>query len=450
VARPLSAASLHNALVALGAAPPRARYCVALSGGADSTALLACLVDLHRQEPLLGLRAIHVNHHLHPDSAAWADQCSVMARSLDVPLLILDAHVQRGRRESPEAAARDARYGLLSENLAAGEFLLTAHHAEDQLETFLLQLARGAGVPGLASMPRRSPCGRGVQLRPLLDVGRAALQAYASAKGLTWIEDPSNADVRFDRNFLRHRVIPVLQERWPSLATSVVRSAEHLASAQLLLDEVASADYSVAEEGQRLRVSVLRGLEPARQRSLLRYWIRLCGAPMPASATLEEVAEQMLVARADAVPEVTWGEHAIRRYRDRLYLERQLPAAPAESLLWPWRATPELALPAGLGTLRARVAERDVATFRLLPDPLQVRWRSGGEKLRVAANRPHRELRALLQEWDIVPWMRSRIPLLYAGDVLVAVGDLAIAAEFRAAADQPGTLIEWLDHPALD
>lgn len=450
MARAFSAASLRTALAALGATPPNARYCVALSGGGDSSALLRLLVDLHRQESLLGLRAIHVNHHLQPDSGVWAEQCSVLARQLDVPLLILDAHVQRRRGESPEAAARDARYRLLGEHLVSGEFLLTAHHSEDQLETFLLQLARGAGVPGLASMPRRSPCGKGIHLRPLLDVTRAELRASLADAGLAWIEDPSNDDVRFDRNFLRHRVIPVLQQRWPSLATSVVRSAEHLASAQGLLDEVASADYAVAEEGQRLRVPVLRGLEPARQRNLLRYWIRLRGASMPPSATLEEIAQQMLAARVDAAPEVTWGEHAIRRYRDRLYLESHLPAAPSESLPWPWLTTPELTLPAGLGTLRARVAERDVATFRMLPDPLRVSWRSGGEKLRVAANRRHRDLRALLQEWDIVPWMRSRIPLIYAGDVLVAVGDLAIAAEFRAAADQPGTLIEWLDHPALD
>jgi len=450
VAKGFSAATLHAALVSLGAPSPIARYCVALSGGADSSALLKCLVDLHQQRPLLGLRAVHVNHHLQPAAAAWAQHCAAFARQLNVPLLVLDAQVHVARGESPEAAARDARYRLLAENLAVDEFLLTAHHAEDQLETLLLQLARGGGVPGLASMPRRAPCGPGIHLRPLLDFSREELRAYLAAAGQGWIEDPSNVDLRFDRNFMRHQVLPLLLGRWPALAASAVRSADHLASAQLLLDELAREDHVLAAAGHRLQVAALRGLEPARLRNLLRFWIRQHGVSMPASTVLEQVAQQMLEARADSVPEVTWGQHVIRRYRDRLYLDRQLPQPPSEMLSWTWRTEPELVLPGGLGKLLASVAERNVATFRMLPDRLRVSWRSGGEKLQVAANRPRRELRALLQEWDVVPWMRGRIPLLYADEALVAVGDLAIAAEFRAAPDQPGTLIEWLDHPALD
>jgi tRNA(Ile)-lysidine synthase len=450
VGRAFGAATLRAALESLGAAAPDARYCVALSGGADSTALLNCLVELRRQEPAFALRAIHVNHHLQSAAGSWAEHCAALGRQLSVPLMVLDAQVRQAPGESPEAAARDARYGLLAEHLSPGEFLLTAHHAEDQLETFLLQLARGAGVAGLASMPRHAPLGQGIHLRPLLEFSRDALRAYLTAVGLGWIDDPSNAELRFDRNYLRQRVLPILLQRWPSLAASSVRSAEHLASAQRVLDEVAKADYAPAAEGRRLQAAVLRGLEPARLHNALRYWIRQQAATLPPSATLEEIAEQMLGARDDAIPQVTWGDYAVRRYRDRLYLDRRLPAAPSETLLWRWRAEPELTLPAGLGTLRARAAGRKTATFRRLPEELRVNWRSGGERLRVAVNRPHRELRALLQEWDILPWMRAYIPLLYAADTLVAVGDLAIAAEFRAAPDEPGTLIEWLDHPALD
>ncbi len=444
-----SAAALQAALAALDV-PAGSRYCVALSGGADSTALLKGMVDLREQQAGFGLRAIHINHHLQPHADAWAKHCAALGRRLVVPCQLLDAPVEAVRGESLEAAAREARYGLLAASLASGEFLLTAHQAEDQLETILLQLARGAGVAGLAGMPRRSVCGPGIHLRPLLDFGREELRTFVAAAGLDWIEDPSNEDPRFDRNFVRQQVLPLLLQRWPALAASAVRSAGHLASAQALLDELAQADCAGAAEGDRLRVPSLRALESARVRNLLRFWIRRHGVPLPASATLAQIEQQMLAARADAIPEVAWGNHVMRRYRDRLYLGARLPPPPGETLSWPWRAQPELSLPAGLGRLRARAAELGVAGLAGLPDTLRVSWRAGGESLRLATNRPRRELRTLMQEWDIVPWMRGRIPLLSAGQTLAAVGDLWVAAEFRAAADQPGVRIEWLEHPALD
>ena len=445
-----SAATLHAALASLGAEPEVARYCVAFSGGADSTALLNCLTELRAQHSGLELRATHVNHHLQPHADQWAEHCAGLARQLGVPFLLLDARVQTARGESLEAAARDARYHLLAEGLAPAEFLLTAHHSEDQLETLLLQLARGAGVAGLAGMPRRAPCGRGEHLRPLLDFSRNELQRYAAAAGLRWIEDPTNENQRFDRNFVRHRILPVLQERWPSLAASAVRSADHLASAHALLDDLARADHAVAAQGDRLSVPALRALEPARVRNLLRFWIRLRDSPLPSSAVLEQIQAQMLALRPDSTPEVRWGDQVIQRYRDRLYLNARLPAEPTGEASWRWRAESEFALPAGSGQLRARFDDCGGARLAGIPDQLRVRWRSGGETLRLAANRPHRELRSLMQEWGIVPWMRGRIPLLYAGEALVAVGDLWLAAEFRAGEGQQGILIEWLDHPALD
>ncbi len=445
-----SAATLHAALVSLGSDPAAARYCVAFSGGVDSAALLKCVSDLREQHSGLELRAVHINHHLQPDADLWSEHCTRLARQLGVPFMRLDARVQTARGESLEAAAREVRYRLLAEELAPGECLLTAHHAEDQLETLLLQLARGAGVAGLAGMPRRAPCGRGLHLRPLLDFRREELRHYLVAARLTWVSDPSNEDQRFDRNFLRHRILPVLEERWPSFPASAVRSADHLATAHALLDDLARADHAVAAEGDRLRVPALRALEPARIGNLLRFWIRLRGAALPSSAILEQIEAQMLALRADSTPQVQWGEQVMRRYRDRLYLTAQLAAEPAGEASWRWRVEPEFALPAGSGRLRARLDERLCARLVGIPDQLQVRWRSGGETLRLAANRPHRELRSLMQEWGIVPWMRGRIPLLYAGEVLAAVGDLWVAAEFRAAEDQPGMLIEWLDRPALD
>ncbi len=410
-----SAATLHAALVSLGSDPAAARYCVAFSGGADSTALLKCVADLHEQHAGLELRAVHINHHLQADADLWGEHCKRLASQLTVPFVLLDARVQATRGESLEAAAREVRYRLLAEALAPGECLLTAHHAEDQLETLLLQLARGAGVAGLAGMPRRAPCGRGEHLRPLLDFRRQQLRSYLAAARLTWVADPSNENQRYDRNFVRQRVLPVLGERWPSFPESAVRSADHLASAHALLDDLARADHAVAAEGDRLRVPALRALQPARLRNLLRFWIRLREGSLPSSAVLQQIEAQMLMLRADSTPQVQWGEQVIRRYRDRLYLTAQLQAEPAGESSWRWRAEPELALPAGSGRLRARFEPRRGARLAGIPDQLRVRWRSGGETLRLAANRPHRELRSLMQEWGIVPWMRGRIPLAVRG-----------------------------------
>jgi len=444
----LSTATLHAALASLGA-PAGAKCCVGFSGGADSTALLKCLQELREELGGFELRAIHVNHHLHPRAETWAEHCAGLARQLAVPLLLLDARIEAVRGESLEAAAREARYRLFAEALTPAEFLLTAHHAEDQLETLLLQLARGAGVAGLAGMSRRTPCGPGEHLRPLLDFNREALQRYLAKSGLTWIKDPSNEDHRFDRNFMRHEVLPILRQRWPSLPASAVRSADHLASAQSILDELARADHFAAAEGTRLSVPMLRRLAPERMRNLLRYWIRLRNAPLPSSAILGEVVSQMLALTADTTPEVRWSGHVARRYRDRLYLSTGLSDEPGEGAWWDWKTQPEILLPAGSGRLRAREVTHANAVLTAIPDKLRVGWRAGGETLRLATNRPHRELRSLMQERGIVPWMRGRIPLLFAADELVAVGDLWIAAEFRASAEESGILLEWLDHPEL-
>jgi tRNA(Ile)-lysidine synthase len=313
----------------------------------------------------------------------------------------------------------------------------------------LLQLARGAGVAGLAGMPRRAPCGLGEQLRPLLDFDREALLRYLAHSGPDWIDDPSNEDQRFHRNFLRHKVLPILRQRWPSLAVSAVRSADHLAGAQSILDDLAQADHFAAAEGTRLSLPRLRRLEAERMRNLLRYWIRRRGAPLPSNAIIDQIVSQMLAMTVDTTPEVRWGGYVARRYRDRLYLSAGLEEAPREGAWWDWKVQPEMVLPAGLGRLRVREVAHANVSLTAITGKLRVGWRTGGETVRLATNRPHHELRSLMQEWGIVPWMRGRIPLLFVADALLGVGDLWIAAEFRAPREEPGILLEWLDHPEL-
>ena len=424
------------------------RCCVAFSGGVDSTALLHALCE-SRGDLGLTLRAVHVNHHLQPQADEWAAHCRKIAALLAMPLDVLEVNVSPTRGESVEAAARTARYSAIAARLGRGEHLITAHHREDQLETVLLRLVRGAGVAGLGGMPETAPFGTGMLLRPLLGVERAALVAYCEAAQLTWIDDLSNADLRFDRNFLRARVIPALRERWPAVAECVARSGSHLAEARWLLDERAQEDLALARDGAGLRIPVLRGLAPARARNLLRFWIESAHQPVPSTAVLDQVMAQMLGARRDAMPLVVAGERELRRYRDVLYLCEPLPPTPPEDLTWPWREQRELELPSGLGRLRMRETRENEAALNLPAGPLRIAWQGSGLKLQVAPRGSRRTLRNLYQERGIVPWMRPLLPLVFAGDSLVAVGDLWIDARFRRPEGESGTTLDWLDAPPL-
>jgi tRNA(Ile)-lysidine synthase len=424
------------------------RCCVAFSGGADSTALLHALSQV-RERLGIALRAVHVNHHLQPQADDWAAHCRGVAARFMVPLQVLDVSIRAARGESVEAAARHARYGAIAAALEPAEHLITAHHREDQLETILLRLMRGAGVTGLAGMPETAAFAQGLLLRPLLGVERAALVAYCQAAQLTWIEDLSNADTRFDRNFLRERVIPALRERWPAVAECVARSGGHLTEARALLDERAREDLARARDGEALRISALRALSPARARNLLRFWIESAHQPAPSSAVLDQVMVQMLDARSDAMPLVVAGERQLRRYRDVLYLCRPPPPRPPHPLTWAWREQPELELPGGLGRLRLRAAEAGEAAIGVPAGPLSVRWGGAARKLQLTAKGARKTLRNLFQEHGVVPWMRPSLPLIFAGDDLVAVADLWIDVRSHPPPGEGRMAIEWLDHPQL-
>ena len=422
---------------------PDVALCVALSGGVDSTALLAAMAQMRAG---VRLRAIHVNHGLHPNAPRWGTHCRRLARRLGVPLKVVAVSVARERGSSLEEAARVARYRCFAEQLCAGEVLLTAHTQDDQLETVLLQLFRGCGLPGLAAMPGVAPLGSGTLARPLLACSRAQLEAWARARELTWIEDDTNADERFDRNYLRRCVLPAVRQRWPGVGAAVARSARHAAEAQRLLSALALADLERASDGGSLSVKALRLLSADRRRNVLRLWIASGGHTLPDARRLQEISGPLIEARADAHPRVEWTSERtteagnarriiVMRHADLLSVATHEPVldspAPAGQLDWDWRESASCALPDG-GALELMPERHGPVDLDALPSRLAVRWRRGGEKLRVRRGGPRRALKSLLQEAHVPLAERARLPLVMAAGALIAAADLWIDQSVRA------------------
>lgn len=426
------------------------KLCVAFSGGLDSTILLHALAIALRDEPQYQLRAIHIDHQLHEHSPEWQRHCAQFALAAGVPFLHERVNVAIESDEGVEASARAVRYETLRNLLEPGEALLTAHHADDQLETVLLALLRSAGVNGLSAMPACQPLGRGWHLRPLLEFTRAELEEWGRAEQLTWITDPSNDNRHFNRNYLRHEVIPGLRRRWPGLAHSAVRSAGHLAEAAGLLDALAASDLADAAAGPCLRVDALTSLEEPRRRNLLRYWLRTRGARPPSTRKLLALEHDMLAAQEDRLPCVDWDGFEVRRYRGLLYGGPQLlwHDTPEFSLQWDWGTV--LELPDDLGSLHAQTGLGAGLARSKLPRHLQVSFRHGGEELRPAGQLHHRKLKKLLQDADVLPWWRNHLPLIHVSGELAAVGDLWTAEAFAAREDEPGVRVVWEGKPRIE
>ncbi len=411
---------------------PALPLCVAFSGGLDSTVLLTALSAL--PEVRTRLRALHVDHGLQANSAAWAAHCRTAAQALEVPLEVLTVRARRPRGASLEALARGWRYALLERHLKPAEVLLTAHHADDQLETVVLQLLRGAGLPGIAAMPAVAPFAQGRIVRPLLDIERSEIEAWGRARGLNWIEDDSNADEQRDRNYLRRRVVPLVRERWPAATRAIARTARHAAEGQGLLDQLARADVERAADGAALRVTRLRALDLARRCNALRYWIAHSSHPLPDTRRLHELAGAMLMARADCNPRVSWNGVSVQRHADRLTLSPAAAPVALEPLEWPLLAMPSLELPAGIGRLELAAAPLGPIDLSAMPPALTVRLRRGGERLRPLPQGPMRSLKGLLQAARVPLTERARLPLLFDGERLIAAGDLWLDAAVQAGA----------------
>jgi len=417
---------------------PDASLKIAFSGGLDSYVLLHALCAL--RDPLrTGITAVHIDHGLQKNSAEWAHHCVHLCAGLGVSCLVERVEVCKIHEEGLEAAARRARYARLARHVGAGEVMLTAHHVDDQAETVLLQLLRGAGVHGLAAMPVMTEFSAGHLARPLLEFTRRELEAYANAHGLRWIEDISNQDTRLARNFLRHRIFPVVEERWPGAAHQLARSARHAAEAAGLLDEMAATDIVSCRvgTGTALSVTALRRLPPPRRRNLIRYWLRAQGIQAPSTMHLDQIMVLTENEPRSRHGLIRWPGTDVHRFRD------ELVAFPARgpldnALCLSWDPSVSLEIPgSGLRLRSEPVVGTGLSRERIGRARLTVRLRQGGETCQLAGRRHHHKLKKLLQEAGIPPWERGRLPLVYAGDDLAAIGDRWVCEPYAAHADEP-------------
>lgn len=423
---------------------PEESICVGFSGGMDSAALLHALASLPETQGRL--RAVHVNHGLHPDADAWAAHCAAFCAELGVEFGTVEVAIDPAEPGGPEGRARSARYRALRELLADDEILVTAHHQQDQAETFLLQLMRGAGPAGLRGMALRHAANGLTILRPLLEVAPAAIRVYAASARLSWIDDPSNVELRFDRNYLRHEILPLLIGRWPAALEVITRSARLCGIAVDAADEVAAASLADMLVDNRLDLELLARLESPHQSQLLRAAIQAVGLPLPSEQQLNLALAGLLESRQDAELQFTWPGGAVRRYRNTAWLY----AAADNELInqsradeFNWQPPGTLDLGALAGRLTALAAEPGPGVLAMPASGWLVRFRRGGERLRLHAQGPERSLKNLLQENDVVPWMRSHIPIVCSAGTVVAVGDLWTNADCLVAPGAPGIRLEW-------
>lgn len=425
----------------LGWGVAQARLTVAFSGGLDSTVLLHVLAGL-RGRLGLELTAVHVHHGLNPAADDWLTWCAGVCRDLQVSFWSEQVEVDRSSSKGLEASARIARYQVFSR--CGTRWLALAHHQDDQAETVLHRLLRGAGVAGAAGiLPERalesSLPGGTMLIRPLLELGRKELVSYARAHGLRWVEDASNADTGLARNFLRHEVFPLLEARYGAPARTLVRAARHFAEARALLDDLADADLTICAPRGTMLVAKLRALSNARARNVLRRHLHRLGLPAPDESTLAEALRQSLSARDDGTLAVELGGAYLRRYRGELIV---VPPVSSSTATLVWRGESSIEWAGGVLAFKAIVGE-GIARSKLALAEVRISSRAGGERLRHGPGHSRRSLKNLFQEAGVPPWWRKVLPLLWCGDELVWVAGVGVAAGWACEAGEDGVLPCW-------
>lgn len=398
------------------------RLFVGFSGGLDSTVLLHSIAN--EQALVDKLQAVHVHHGLSEHAMVWQEHCQQFCESLGIPLVV--RQVQFDRRANIEEGARDARYAAFSSLLKDDDCLLLAHHSNDQAETLLLQLLRGAGIDGLASMPAVKKLEKGQLARPFLQHAKQRLAAYAAWHQLTWVDDESNRNNDFSRNYLRNEIMPLLQAKWPAVVGNVVRSASHCQQAKINLEALAAMDcLALSERQNTLDIAPLQMLERTRLVNVLRVWLQDNSVRLPSAAILHQLINEVILANVDAQPRIRWGDTIVRRYQHTLYVltdgDVRAHLSCREWSLFPAKLH--------LGDDRYLLASPNEVGLRVPGGcRIHVRFRQGGELFYWRGQT--KQLKKLWQQWKVPPWQRDDIPLLYIDDQLVSVVGFAISDHY--------------------
>jgi tRNA(Ile)-lysidine synthase len=416
---------------------------IALSGGIDSMVLLHLLHQLQKKNRFI-LNAMHVHHGLSQNADNWVKFCEKLCMKLSVPLDVEYIQLPHKKSLGIEGEARRLRYEKLLQSKS--DLIVLAHHADDQAETFLLQLIRGAGVKGLASMTHFDDCRR--LWRPLLNTSRIEIESYAKQHKLKWIEDESNQNTDFDRNFIRYKVLPLLKNRFNHIIKVISRSSRHLAEAQNLLDDLAKLDLKRYLKSNKyiykLQVKTLNELSLIRAKNLLRYWLELNDQLMPSKDLLDELLRQVLTAKKDATLKIELSKnHEIRRYKDEIYIvqKNQNEQKKYEII---WNGESEILLPNGSKLTFKKVKGRGILLSKLKNKKLMITNRQGKQSLKLDSNRPTKTLKNLFQEAHTPPWIRVNLPLIFIDHVLAFVPDVGIASNMRSKKTELGLEIEWI------
>ncbi len=406
--------------------------------------MLMHLMHCASQQSDFSLLALHLDHNIDSNSEKWMEFCKDFCVSRDIPFRSERLNQFNPSTRVPEHEARFARYSWLSGQIADGDLLLTGHHKNDQAETLMLNLMRGSGARGLSGIQEATPFGRVILVRPLLRYTKEQILEYATNHDLSYIHDPANDDLRYDRNYLRHLVLPALQERWEAAIENICRSAKHLSDSRTLLDELAEIDVASCRAigsaflsiGYQLKLTELRKLSRARQINLIRFWIRSHSIPEPGRQTLDNFLNTAVEGSAE-YSEMDWEGYKLYLFQKNLYLTPNITLKPLEGKV-KWNLKEPLVLEReGIKLIPTPVVGKGIDVNRLSL-PVSVGFRKGGERFRMPGRQHSSKLKKLLQAHSIPPWERKMLPLIYDEEELVAVVPWQISDSYAAMSGQNG------------
>ena len=419
-----------------------ARYVVGYSGGIDSTVLLHAINKMTGHIPVV---AVHINHQLIPQAAEWEKHCRKFSESISVEFLSRKVIIDMNSGYGLEAASRKERYDSFKQLIRKNDYLLTAHNQDDQVETVLLNIFRGCGLRGIRGIPASRKFFEGRLVRPLLRVSRNEISEYAKKYKLSWIEDPSNQYQKYDRNFLRHKILAQLKTRWPAVNNNVRKTSELASEINAELKEIAFIDAPLFYKNNQLDIQAIKNLSPARQKNILRYALLSLGFPLPSSVKLNQIINEVINARVDRQPLVQWSDVQVRRYRKKIYFLSEYFQPKDNNIEKIYLNGPNWQLGKGLGSLS--LEKSDIGIKRsIAKEGFNVTFRAGGEKIKPLGSGYSRKVKKLFQEAAVVPWMRENIPLLFYEGNLIAVADMWLDKSYAA---DNGYIIRWNERPKI-